>query len=43
MGVYFPYMIVDVNAHSNLTGQGEHLVKRYYSGRGDDRNGAAFD
>ena len=37
MGVYFPYMIVDVNAHSNLTGQGEHLVKRYYSGSGDDR------
>ena len=37
MGVYFPYMIVDVNAHSNLTGQGEHLVKRYYRGSGDDR------
>lgn len=37
MGVYFPYMIVDVNAHSNLTGQGEHLVRRYTRGSGDDR------
>lgn len=37
MGVYFPYMIVDVNAHSNLSGQGEHLVRRYTSGSGDNR------
>lgn len=28
-GVYFPYMIVDINAHSYLEGQGEHLVRRY--------------
>ena len=29
MGVYFPYMLVDVNAHVNLIGEGEHLVRRY--------------
>jgi len=29
MGVYLPYMVVDVNAHSTLTGQGEHEVRRY--------------
>lgn len=29
MGVYFPYMLVDVNSHANLVGQGEHLVRRY--------------
>lgn len=37
MGVYFPYMIVDVNAHSNLKGQGEHLVRTYSRGEGKDR------
>lgn len=37
MGVYFPYMLVDVNAHSNLIGQGEHLVRRYSRGSGDNR------
>lgn len=26
-GVYFPYMVVDVNAHSKLSGEGEHLTK----------------
>lgn len=29
MGVYFPYMIVDVNSHAKLVGQGEHLVRFY--------------
>jgi len=37
MGVYFPYMVVDVNAHSNLIGQGEHLVRSYTRGSGDNR------
>lgn len=37
MGVYFPYMVVDVNAHANLVGQGEHLVRKYYRGSGDNR------
>lgn len=36
MGVYFPYMIVDVNAHSNLVGQGEKLIRTYT--RGTDEN-----
>ena len=37
MGVYLPYMIVDVNAHANLIGQGEHEVRRYTRGSGDDK------
>lgn len=37
MGVYFPYMIVDVNAHANFNGQGEHLVRRYTRGSGDNQ------
>lgn len=36
MGVYFPYMIVDVNSHVKLVGQGEHLVRKYTRGRGND-------
>ncbi len=35
MGVYFPYMVVDVNAHSSLIGQGEHTVRRYTKKHGD--------
>lgn len=37
MGVYFPYMIVDINAHSNLIGQGEHLVRRYQVGSDNNK------
>ena len=37
MGVYFPYMLVDVNAHSNLVGQGERLLRTYTRGSGDDK------
>lgn len=36
MGVYFPYMVVDVNSHTRLVGQGEHLVRRYTKGSGDN-------
>ena len=36
MGVYFPYMVIDVNSHAKLVGQGEHLVRRYTRGSGDD-------
>ena len=36
MGVYLPYMVVDINAHANLTGQGEHLVRTYTQGTGKD-------
>lgn len=32
MGVYFPYMIVDVNSHANFSGEGEHLIRRYTVG-----------
>lgn len=35
MGVYFPYMVVDVNAHSYLVGQGEHTVNKYTRKQGD--------
>lgn len=35
MGVYFPYMVVDVNGHAKLIGQGEHLVRRYTVKDGD--------
>lgn len=37
MGVYFPYMIVDVNAHAKLVGQGEHLVRSYTISNGDSK------
>lgn len=35
MGVYFPYMVVDINSHAKFTGQGEHLVRRYTRKNGD--------
>ena len=37
MGVYFPYMIVDTNSHVHLSGYGEHEVRRYTRGSGDNR------
>jgi ribosomal protein S27E len=37
MGVYLPYMIVDVNAHSRLKGQGEVLVRKYTVGSGNNQ------
>lgn len=36
MGVYFPYMIVDINGHSTLIGQGEHKVRQYSRKKGDN-------
>ena len=35
MGVYFPYMVVDINAHSKLVGQGEHTARKYTRKQGD--------
>ena len=35
MGVYFPYMLVDVNAHATLVGEGEHQTRKYYVKEGD--------
>lgn len=37
MGVYFPYMLVDVNAHANLVGQGEKQTRKYYRGSGNNQ------
>lgn len=37
MGVYLPYMIVDVNAHAALTGRGEHTTRTYTVNNGDKR------
>ena len=37
MGVYFPYMVIDVNAHSNLVGEGEHLVRSYTVGNDEHK------
>lgn len=37
MGVYFPYMVVDVNSHARFSGHGEHEVRRYTRGSGDNR------
>ena len=42
MGVYFPYMIVDINAHANLKGQGEHLVRSYTVGS-DEHKRTLYD
>ena len=36
MGVYFPYMVVDVNSHANFVGEGEEEVRRYVKGSGED-------
>ena len=37
MGVYFPYMVVDVNSHAHFSGYGEHEVRRYTHERGNSR------
>ena len=39
MGVYFPYMLVDVNAHANFSGAGEHETRSYEVVVGTDSNG----
>jgi len=36
MGVYFPYMLVGVNAHACLIGEGEQLKKEYFRGREEE-------
>ena len=36
MGVYFPYMLVDVNSHAKLAGEGEQLIRKYVRGSGDN-------
>lgn len=36
MGVYLPYMVVDVNGKATLSGQGEHQTRKYTVKVGDD-------
>lgn len=37
MGVYFPYMVVDVNSHASFSGRGEHEVRHYTRGSGNNQ------
>ena len=37
MGVYFPYMLVDINSHAHFSGQGEHQIRKYTRGTGDNQ------
>lgn len=36
IGVYFPYMVIDVNSHVLLKGKGEHQVRKYTRKIGDN-------
>ena len=42
MGAYFPYMVVDINSHAKLVGEGEHEVRRYTVGS-DDHKETRYD
>lgn len=35
MGVYFPYMVVDVNSHAYFNGRGEHQTNKYVRNSGN--------
>ena len=37
MGVYLPYMVVDINSEAKLTGQGERQTRRYTRGSGNNQ------
>jgi len=37
MGVYLPYMVVDVNAQAYLSGQGEKQTRKYTRGSGNNK------
>lgn len=43
MGVYFPYMLIDVNAHAAFIGEGEHQTRMYYVSLGENRREARYD
>lgn len=43
MGVYFPYMLVDVNGKAEFKGEGEHLVRKYKVEVGDDKEEYRYD
>lgn len=36
MGVYFPYLLVNINGHAHFAGEGEHLVRKYTRGSGSN-------
>ncbi|WP_231595196.1 TFIIB-type zinc ribbon-containing protein [Salinibacterium sp. SWN1162] len=42
MGVYLPYMVVDINAHARLSGHGEHQT-RSYTVKVGDKNQQRYD
>lgn len=37
MGVYLPYMVIDIHAQAAFRGEGEHEVRRYTSGSGNSK------
>ena len=37
MGVYFPYMLIDLNVHATFEGEGEKETRRYTVGSGDNK------
>lgn len=37
MGVYLPYMVIDMNAHAKMEGEGEHLAGTHEVGWGDNQ------
>ena len=43
MGVYFPYMLVDANAHAKFSGKGEHKVREYTVKINDDKDEKRYD
>lgn len=43
MGVYLPYMLVDVNGHAYFEGEGEELVRMYEVGGSDDKKEYRYD
>lgn len=43
MGVYFPYMVVDANAHALFEGKGEHQVRFYTEKVSENRTETYYD
>ena len=43
MGVYFPYMVIDFNAHAHFSGQGEHLVRSYVEKNSNNNTVTYYD
>ena len=43
MGVYLPYMVIDINAHAKLVGQGERLVRQYTVKTGENSHTTYYD